>query len=49
MSGPPGHIEGLGETLIPAINRLQDIFSQVSALYAGYAQPESSCIDARVR
>lgn len=24
-------LEGLGETLIPAINRLQDIFSQVAA------------------
>ena len=24
-------LEGLGETLIPAINRLQDIFSQVGA------------------
>lgn len=25
-------LEGLGETLIPAINRLQDIFSQVNAV-----------------
>ena len=29
MVTPSGHLEGLGETLIPAINRLQDIFSQV--------------------
>ena len=29
MATSSGHLEGLGETLIPAINRLQDIFSQV--------------------
>lgn len=29
MTTSSGHLEGLGETLIPAINRLQDIFSQV--------------------
>lgn len=30
MANSSGHLEGLGETLIPAINRLQDIFSQVA-------------------
>ena len=29
-------LEGLGETLIPAINRLQDIFSQVNAVRVEY-------------
>ncbi|KAL3159687.1 hypothetical protein ABBQ38_010093 [Trebouxia sp. C0009 RCD-2024] len=29
MATSSGHLEGLGETLIPAINRLQDIFSQM--------------------
>lgn len=30
MATSSAHLEGLGETLIPAINRLQDIFSQVT-------------------
>ena len=29
MVNATAQLEGLGETLIPAINRLQDIFSQV--------------------